>query len=167
MFHSLIFCCFKLFFLNIKNFGANYPNVICYVTSNVYGVWSDVPTRFASILYCLVGSWTRKHSIRMRTASHEMSALVGDRQVNRFEQVSNLSHQMTLVEGMGPCTEGAVCSEVQCIMDNGNMDTPMDRMMYRHDWKHYLPATSLVGSNNRLCKMKRLSNIVAGRKNQS
>ena len=86
-----------------------------------------------ALLYCLVGSWTRKHSIRMRTASHQMSALVGDRQVNRFEQVSNLSHQMTLVEGMGPCTEGAVYSEVQCIMDNGNMDTPMDRMMYRHD----------------------------------
>ena len=103
----------------------------------------------------------------MHTANHQVSALVGDPQVNKFEQVSNLGHQMTLPEGMGPCTEGPVYTEVQCIMDNGNMGTPTNRMMYKHDWKHYLPATSLVGGNNRLCKMKRLSNIVAGRKNQS
>ena len=60
----------------------------------------------------------------MRTARHQMSAVVGDPQVNKFEQVSNLGHQMTLVEGMGPCTEGVVYSEVQCVMDNGNRGTP-------------------------------------------
>ena len=39
-------------------------------------------------------------------------------------------------------------SEVQCIMANGHTGAPFpDRMMDRHDRKHYLPATLLVGDN--------------------
>ena len=49
-----------------------------------------------------------------------------------------------LGERLGP---GSLYSEVQCIMGNSHMGhstlTPVDR----YDWKHYLSATSLAGSN--------------------
>ena len=62
--------------------------------------------------------------------------------MNKFEQVSSDDHQMSLA-GAGrflssevPCLEeraGALYSKVQCIMGNGHMGSPMDRMMDRHD----------------------------------
>ena len=38
-------------------------------------------------------------------------------------------------------------SEVQCIMGNDHIMTPVNRQTKRHKWKHYLPATSLAGGN--------------------
>ena len=37
-------------------------------------------------------------------------------------------------------------SEIQCIMDNGHMGTPM--WTDRHDQEYYLPSTLLAGGNN-------------------
>ena len=42
---------------------------------------------------------------------------------------------------------GQPYSEVQCIIDHGHVDIPLptlNRMIDRHDWKHYLPTTSLI-----------------------
>ena len=36
------------------------------------------------------------------------------------------------------------CSKVECIMGNGSLP-PLIRMMDRHNWKYYLPTTSLAG----------------------
>ena len=45
--------------------------------------------------------------------------------------------------------------EVQGIMGNGHIGTILtDRMTDRHDWKHYLSATSLVGSKYLLSATK-------------
>ena len=46
----------------------------------------------------------------------------------------------------GGLGKGFLYGEVQCIMGNGHMGLPVDR----HDWKHYLPATSLVGGKMRI-----------------
>ena len=68
---------------------------------------------------------TRKHSSRSSTCftSHQMSAPGGFSQVNKFEQVSNLGHQMSLTgsAGSGPRVSvqrelgsvGSLYSEVQ------------------------------------------------------
>ena len=62
-------------------------------------------------------------------------------------------HQMSLagVAGLGAflCTGGLYC-EIQCIMGNGHMGIPP--VNRRHLWKHYLPATLLVGGNNHIDK---------------
>ena len=51
----------------------------------------------------------------------------------------------------GDWVQGALYSELQCIMGNGHMETSLvDRMTDRPDWKHYIPTTSLVGSKNRV-----------------
>ena len=59
---------------------------------------------------------------------HQMSALLGwgCPEVNKFESVSSDDHEMLLAEEEGPCTMRA-------------------HVRARHDWKHYLPATSLAG----------------------
>ena len=77
-------------------------------------------------------------------------------QVNNFEQVSSNGHQMSLAGGTGPegpmsdvqgCGQGVLYSKVQRIMGNGHMWAPQQND--RHDWKHYLPATSLADGNNK------------------
>ena len=97
-------------------------------------------------------------------SSHQMSAPV--RGVSWSEQVwTRLQSWSTDVDsggGGGPrggplimrfqvwCSGGwrGLYSEVQCIMANGHTGTPFpDRMMDRHDRKHYLPATLLAGDN--------------------
>ena len=66
-------------------------------------------------------------------------------------------HQMPLVAtgSMGSQVwwgGGGLYSEVQCIMGNSYMGIPpIDGMMVRHNWKDYIPTTSLAGRNNGLC----------------
>ena len=43
---------------------------------------------------------------------------------------------------------GGLYSEVQCIMGDGHVGPLIDGMTDRHNWKHYLPATSLAASNS-------------------
>ena len=47
----------------------------------------------------------------------------------------------------GPVWGGFLYSEVQYILGSGHMGSPMYRMMERHSWKRYLPATSLASGN--------------------
>ena len=47
----------------------------------------------------------------------------GGHQMNKFEQVFIDGHQMLL-------GGGTLYSEVQCIMGNGHMGTPMDRLTH-------------------------------------
>ena len=124
---------------------------------------------------------TRKHSSRRCTAcpdtiytsvaNHQMSALVrfGVPQMNNFEQLSRLGHQMSLAgnvgqdqgQGGGSLYRGEprvraiggcfLYGEVQCIMGNGHMGPPPlpkqnDRV--RHLWKYYLPTISLAGGKD-------------------
>ena len=50
---------------------------------------------------------------------------------------------------------GSLYCEVQCIMNNDHMVPPLTRQTDAQDWKHYLPGTSLAGSN----RTPRLSDI--------
>ena len=59
-------------------------------------------------------------------------------QINNFEQVSSLGYQMSLAR------EGA-----SRVMGNGHMGPPCGRTD-THDWKHYIPATSLTGGKKSL-----------------
>ena len=88
----------------------------------------------------------------------------------KFQKVSSVGYQMPLAgeQGQGlwvPCPGGvqgvglegyfhgglelvSLYTEVQCIMCYGHMGTPpMDRHTDKHNWKHYLPVTSLAGGN--------------------
>ena len=49
--------------------------------------------------------------------------------MNRFEQISLNGHQMSLAGGQGQ--DRGRYNKVQCIMGNGDMDTPIGRMT---DW---------------------------------
>ena len=76
-----------------------------------------------------------------------MSALVGDTQVNKFEQVSSLGHQIP-----GEGGRGSLCSDPCAVKFNFSLlmvtwDLRVDRITDRHDWEHYLPTTSLAGGN--------------------
>ena len=55
-------------------------------------------------------------------------SLSGGPKVNKFEQVSNVGHQMSVARGAeGPRSdvqEGGLYSEVKGIMGNGHMETP-------------------------------------------
>ena len=62
---------------------------------------------------------------------------MGGPEVNKFEQVSSEGHQISLA---GPLSDvraggGGLYSEVQCIMGNGHMESPLpeNRKMDRHD----------------------------------
>ena len=64
----------------------------------------------------------------------DVSTGIGDLQVNKFEQVSSLGHQMSLAGGL--CTRVAwpglrpgrsLCSEVQGIVSNGHMGLLVNR----------------------------------------
>ena len=108
---------------------------------------------------------TRKLSSRMHTDdwmcfnSHQISAMMVDSQVNKFEQVSSLDRQISIVSiyCWGPCTEGSLWrrrslhGDVQCIMGNGHMGPqPLpceenDWLMDRPAWKHYLQPYLLAG----------------------
>ena len=72
------------------------------------------------------------------------------RQMNKFEQVFSDAHQMSLAGG----GRGRAWTEVNasCIMGNGHMVTPM--WTDRHEWKYYLPETSLAGGNNEYGKIE-------------
>ena len=50
----------------------------------------------------------------------------------------------------GPGVGGGVLygPMVQGIMSNGHMGPPTNRQTFKHDWKHYLPATSFTGGKN-------------------
>ena len=113
--------------------------------------------------YCLFASiaTTRCHSQR-------------GPQMNKFEQISSEDHQMSLAGGQSQAQgcqvwcqlEGGwehgcgqrrfpglifggrgLYSEVQCIMSNDHIGTPVNRQTNRHKWKHYLLATSSAGGN--------------------
>ena len=74
----------------------------------------------------------------------DVSISVGDGVVH-FEEASSGPHQISLARwGM---SGKFLYIEVQSNMGNGHIWTPppVNRMMDRHDWKHYVPATSLVG----------------------
>ena len=46
---------------------------------------------------------------------------------------------------------GSLYGEIECIIGNGHMGTPSwwtNILTDTHDWKHYLPATSLAGGKN-------------------
>ena len=71
-------------------------------------------------------------------SGYQMSVLWGGRQVNKFEQVSSNSHQMSLAGDRagvgGPMSDAhgaglgvGLYSEVQCIMGNGHMGTSMKK----------------------------------------
>ena len=68
---------------------------------------------------------------------HQMSALVGVLEVNKFEQVSSDGYQMSIARGLGgpPCLEGGLYSEVECNnnMGNGHMRPLMGKLADRHD----------------------------------
>ena len=88
-------------------------------------------------------------------------------QVNKFEQVSSVGHKMSVAGGSSSeqvwtglqcwppdvSSRGSVLglmsmgdSEVQSIIGNGHLGTHL-LWTDRHLWKHYLPPTSLTGSN--------------------
>ena len=78
----------------------------------------------------------------------DVSTSKGDPKVNKFEHVPGLGHQMLLAGALYRDERGrALYNEVQCIMGNSLKVSShyVDRMMSRHDRKHYLPATSLAG----------------------
>ena len=73
-------------------------------------------------------------------SSHQMSA-PGGSQVNKFQQVSSLSHHLSLVGEGGPYTvrshvqmvqghEGSLYSEDQYIMGNGHMRNPPPQLWW-------------------------------------
>ena len=66
---------------------------------------------------------------------HQISAPVEGSEVNTFEQISIMAR--------GPCTVRSKQSRVMVTWDPHGQN---DWLMERHDWKHYLPATSLVRS---------------------
>ena len=72
----------------------------------------------------------------------DVSTSKGDPQVNKFEHVSGLGHQMLLAGGLyidergrALYKEGALYNEVQCIMgDSLKVSSPLvDRLTNRHD----------------------------------
>ena len=71
---------------------------------------------------------TRLPTVRASVDIYQMSTPVGEwggvcgSQVNQFEQVSSLGHQMSLA-GIRPLYRGGLYSEVQCILGNGHMGT--------------------------------------------
>ena len=88
-----------------------------------------------------------------------MSLTVGNLQVNKFEKVSSLFHHRRWgwgqegfpaqwCRGWGQEPWGSLYSDVQYTIGNGHIEPPplsVDRQIDRHDWKHYLPTTSLPG----------------------
>ena len=108
-------------------------------------------------------------------SSHQVSEVVEGPEVNRFEQVSSDGCQMSLVGGVpvqwGHMSRGGLGPGGPCPLRSyvhrragaggwgpvqwGPMHhrywshgTPSPLWTDRHDWKHYLPATSLMGCNN-------------------
>ena len=91
---------------------------------------------------------TSKHSSRMRTVRHQMPAWGG---VSWSQQVwTGLQWWKPAGRIPAPCLgRGVLYSEVQCIMGNGHMGHPPPcGQTGTHQWKHYLPTTSLAGGNN-------------------
>ena len=87
-------------------------------------------------------------SIHASVASHQMSALGGP-QVNKFEQMSQVGGSCT-EEGGGlrPGSGRSLYGEVQCIMRNGHMGSPMERQTDRHiGLKSSLQLRSRDGKN--------------------
>ena len=111
------------------------------------------PLQLTCRLWCTRASslLTRQYSSRMCTAklvnnrsfsSHKTAAPVEGPQVDKFEKVFSLGHQMSnefpCPEGGGRLRVGSLYGEVQWVQ----------WLIDRHDWKHYLPATSLAGGDN-------------------
>ena len=71
------------------------------------------------------------------------------------DSVNGAGSRSCMREEAGPVWR-SLYGEVQCIMDNGRMETPpatpVNRKTDRHQRKHYLPATSLG-----VVKMNKLS----------
>ena len=85
--------------------------------------------------------------------SHQMSVLVGavvGPQRNNFEQVSSGGHQMSIARGEGFMSDsgqaGAGGPVQWGTMHRGqwSMGVPV-LLTDRHEWKHYIPVTSLAG----------------------
>ena len=68
--------------------------------------------------------------------------------MNKSKQVSSDSLQMSLAVGGGPMSWGG-CT----VRSNASLRTPLYpcERKDRHLWKHYFPATSLVGGNRENC----------------
>ena len=87
------------------------------------------------------------HNVHATVASNQMPVLVGvGPQVNKFERISSLGHQLSLVQG-GQYTEKActVRSNASWTMVTWDFTPEQNN---RHPWKHYLLTTLLAGGNN-------------------
>ena len=104
-------------------------NIISFFTAD----WEQKGIRYWYLIFIFT---KRNHSSRMRTARLLRASIAsrcqiryGGPQVNKFEQVPSLDHQMPQRWGLGPCTErtralyrgGCLYGEVQCIMVDGYM----------------------------------------------
>ena len=88
-----------------------------------------------------------KHDALGLTSSHQMSAQVGAKSSSEQVGTSRLRHQMSLARAGA---KGSLCSEVQCIMDNGYMTAPSPQAQPPPPWTRDLTLQVLPLQNGSL-----------------